>query len=91
MRAWKTVIGGIIGGSLMGLAACQPPPEEVAPEPQLSPRQQCYEACTKTVDASRSACRDELLEQGALDQLMDCNIAADQELATCRASCDEQS
>ena len=91
MRIWKTAVGGTIGAGLIWLAACQPPPEEAAPEPQLSPRQQCYEACTKTVDASRSACRDELLEQGALDQLMGCNIAADQELETCRAGCNKES
>ena len=89
MRTWKTVVGGILGGSLTGLAACQPPPEEAPPKPQLSPKQQCYEACTKTVDASRDACREALLEQGALDRLMGCNITADQELETCRAGCNE--
>ncbi len=84
------MIGGLISTSLMGLTACQSP-EEAPPEPQLSPRQQCYESCTKTVDASRSVCRDELLEQGALDQLMDCNIAADRDLKTCRANCNARS
>lgn len=91
MPIGKTGIGGLIVASLIGLAACQPPPEEAAPEPQLSPRQACYEACTKTVDASRAVCRDELLEQGALDRLMDCNVTADRELADCRAGCQEQS
>ena len=90
MPRGKTGIGGLIVAILIGLAACQPP-EDAAPEPQLSPRQACYEACTRTVDASRAACRDELLEQGALDGLMDCNVTADQELAGCRAGCQEQS
>ena len=90
MPRGKTGIGGLIVAILIGLAACQPP-EDAAPETQLSPRQACFEACTKTVDASRAACRDELLEQGALDRLMDCNVTADQELAGCRAGCQEQS
>ncbi len=74
MSIWKTAaVGGRRDARLVWLAA--------RPPPRLSP----HESCTKTVDARRSACRDELLEQDALVRLMGCNIAADHGLASCQA------
>lgn len=86
MRTKKTVL---LGSCLLWIAACEQ--TQNAPQaPQLSPQQQCYEDCTKTVDAARAECREKLIESGSLDRMMDCNIEADKQTETCRAACDEK-